>query len=137
MAIVTFTRYFEEINDKLNLGYKGPFRRFRSHMLRKFHASSLKRDGLSIDDINSMQGKSRNNTDEAYFYDDPIKLREKYIEHLDCLTINMDVNKLDIKSPEFIKLETENESLRSDLDEIYSRLDSLEQNRPKWEDIIE
>ena len=133
---VTLCYKFEEINDELGLGKRGTYNRMRSHMLRKFHASNLKNHGMSKEDINEMQGKGQNLVDEAYFFDDPNILREKYIEHLDCLTINMDVNKLDIKSPEFIKLETENESLRSDLDEIYSRLDSLEQNRPKWNNII-
>ena len=133
---VTLCYKFEEINDELGLGKRGTYNRMRSDMLRKFHASNLKNHGMSKEDINEMQGKGQNLVDEAYFFDDPNILREKYIEHLDCLTINMDVNKLDIKSPEFIKLETENESLRSDLDEIYSRLDSLEQNRPKWNNII-
>ena len=30
-----------EINNSLELGKVGPYNRFRSHMLRKFHASAL------------------------------------------------------------------------------------------------
>ena len=139
---VSVIRYFEDVNDKLKLGKKGPYNRFRSHMLRKFHASSLKNDGMSLDEINSMQGKSRTRTDESYFFDDPIKLREKYIQHLDCLTINWDINNVDIKSPEYIQLEKEirekdetinrYEELFQDVD---SRLQKLEGERNKNFDV--
>lgn len=123
---VTVIRYFEDINEKLHLGKRGTYNRFRSHMLRKFHASSLHNDGMSLDEINSMQGKSRNRTDESYFFDDPIKLREKYKEHLSCLTINLDVNNLDIKSPEYTRLEIENIELKEQNKKNNERLDNLE-----------
>lgn len=124
---VTVIRYFEDVNDKLRLGKSGTYNRFRSHMLRKFHASSLRNDGMSLDEINSMQGKSRNSTDESYFFDDPIKLREKYKEHLDCLCINVDVNNLDIKSPEFVDLEIqvrEKDRIINDYENMFSEIDS-------------
>ena len=123
---VTVIRYFEDINTKLKLGKRGTYNRFRSHMLRKFHASSLHNDGMNLDEINSMQGKSRNRTDESYFFDDPIKLREKYKEHLSCLTINLDVNNLDIKSPEYTRLEIENIELKEQNKKTNDRLDNLE-----------
>ncbi len=127
---VTLINYFNEINNKLHLGKKGTYIRFRSHMLRKFHASALQNNGMNKEDINCMQGKSQNATDESYFFEDPNKLREKYIQHMDCLTINLDVNNLNIKSPEYTKLETENHTLKSELnkmDEIMARLTKLEQ----------
>ena len=63
--------------------------------------------------------------------ENPKHLKEKYIQHLDCITINMDVNNLDIKSPEFVKLENENSTLKSELgkmDDILARLSKLEAN---------
>lgn len=57
--------------------------------------------------------------------ENPKHLKEKYIQHLDCITINMDVNNLDIKSPEFVKLESENPILKSELDDIMERLSKL------------
>ena len=36
-----WNKYFNNINNELNLGKVGEYNRFRSHMLRKFHASSL------------------------------------------------------------------------------------------------
>lgn len=42
------------------LGKIGPYNRFRSNMLRKFHVSSLYNDGMSLDDVNDLQGKAKN-----------------------------------------------------------------------------
>ena len=127
---------FSEINDTLNLGTIGKHRRFRSHMLRKFHASNLKNAGMSKDDINHIQGKSRNHTDESYFYDDPKILQEIYISYMGAVTINLDVNSLDIRSPEYVRIEEENKDLRSNLDAIYERLEKLENNKPSWDEFI-
>ena len=74
-------------------------------MLRKFHASQLYNDGLSLDEVDALQGRRKDTTHTAYFMEDPKKLKEKYIEHLDCLTINMDVTNIDIKSQEYLELE--------------------------------
>ena len=63
---------------------------------------------MSIEDVNSIQGKSKTRTDEAYFFDDPDKLKQKYIDHMDAVTINLEVEKLSIKSPEFLLMEKEN-----------------------------
>ena len=117
---------FKEINDTLNLGKVGEHRRFRSHMLRKWHASSLLNAGMNKDDVNNLQGKTRNTTDQAYFYDDPKKLQEKYIKYMNAVTIYLDVNKLDLKSPEFIQLEEENKELRDKQDKLKDILERLE-----------
>ena len=78
-------------------------------MLRKFHASQLYNDGLSIDEIDELQGRGKDQTRTSYFMEDPLRLREKYIEHMGAVTINLDVERLSIKSPEFQAMETENQ----------------------------
>ena len=121
-----FTK-FAEINDMLNLGKVGEHRRFRSHMMRKFHASYLLNAGMSKDDVNCLQGKSRNSTDESYFYDDPKKLQEKYIKYMGAITINLDVNNLEIKSPEYVALENriaEKDKIISNYEEMFSEIDN-------------
>ena len=123
---VTVCYKFQEINDELGLGKKGTYNRFRSHMLRKFHASNLKNHGMSKEDINQMQGKGQNLVDEAYFFDDPNILREKYIEHLAAVTIEWDVNNIDIKSPEFIELEARYNEKETELKEMDDRLSAIE-----------
>lgn len=47
---------FQEINDILGWGFKGKYRFFRSHSLRKFHASNI---GLSAEYVDSLQGRSK------------------------------------------------------------------------------
>lgn len=50
---------FEMINDTLGLGRVGRYLRFRSHMLRKFHASALYNDGMSIDKENDCRERPK------------------------------------------------------------------------------
>lgn len=128
--VAYFERHFAKINNTLSLGKIGAHNRFKSHILRKFHATNLYNDKMSLEEIDALQGRSKEATHSSYFTEDPTKLKEKYIEHLHCLTINMDVNQLDIKSPEFVQLENENTSLRTELDkmdEIMERLSVLEE----------
>ena len=80
-------RCFININNRLDLGKCGTYNRYRSHALRKFHASSLKNSGMLIEDINSLQGKSRGATDEAYFFENPEVLKQKYVKHLNAVTV--------------------------------------------------
>ncbi|WP_405271947.1 tyrosine-type recombinase/integrase [Methanobrevibacter sp.] len=116
---------FQKINDYLGLGKVGNYNRFRSHMLRKFHASALYNDGMSLDKVNDLQGKSKNKTDQAYFMVNPEDLKYDYIQHLPAVTINKEVEKLSIKSPEFAQMENENQVLKTELDELKSEVSSL------------
>ena len=120
-----FSECFQSINDELGLGRVGNYRRFRSHMLRKFHASALYNDGMSLDKVNDLQGKAKNKTDASYFMTNPDDLKYEYIKHLPAVTINQDVEKLSIKSPEFIQIENENKELKSDLDKIKADIASM------------
>ena len=119
---VTVCYKFQEINDELGLGKRGTYNRFRSHMLRKFHASNLKNHGMSKEDINQMQGKGQNIVDEAYFFDDPNILREKYIEHLDCLLIDSSRR---VKT-ELQQVTDENKELKDNIRSIIARIEQLE-----------
>ena len=78
---------FCDLNEKCGGGKVAGMNRIRSHMLRKFHASRLYNDGLSIDKIDALQGRAKDNTHSAYFKESPEKLKEVYIEHMDCLGI--------------------------------------------------
>ena len=116
---------FQKINDELGLGRVGEYGRFRSHMLRKFHASALYNDGMNMDNVNDLQGKAKNKTDQAYFMINPEDLKYEYIQHLPAVTINTDVEKLSIKSPEYMKMEKENESLRFEVGNMRNELDEM------------
>ena len=122
----TLTTKFINLNTMMQLGKKGTYNRLRAHMLRKFHASSLKNAGMDKYDINSMQGKGLNSTDEAYFLDDPDILREKYIQHMSVLSVNIDINNIDIESPEFKELKKMYEEKEAEVDIMKDRMDSFE-----------
>ena len=81
--------YFNEINESLNLGKVRKYNRFRSHMLRKFHASILynHENGLSLEEIDALQGRGKNNTHASYFMENPKNLKEKYINSLKSILI--------------------------------------------------
>ncbi|MBQ2636132.1 MAG: integrase [Methanobrevibacter sp.] len=66
---------FQKINDQMNWGFKGRYRFFRTHTLRKFHASNI---GLTSEYIDSLQGRSKNTIHETYIKTNPEKLKEIY-----------------------------------------------------------
>ena len=113
-----FSELFAKINDELGLGKVGTYNRFRSHMLRKFHASALYNDGMSLDNVNDLQGKAKNKTDASYFMTNPDDLKTEYIRHIHAVTLNKEVEKLSIKSPEFVQMENENREYKSKLDKL-------------------
>ena len=87
---------FQEINDKMKWGFKGKYRFFRSHSLRKFHASNI---GLSAEYIDMLQGRSKNEVHETYIKTNPIKLKKLYESVMKNIII--DENKHDLVNQEF------------------------------------
>ena len=67
---------FKKVNDKLNMGFVGRYRFFRSHALRKFHASNI---GLSADIVDELQGRGKTRVREAYMKTNPRRLKEIYM----------------------------------------------------------
>ena len=80
---------FTKINNELGIGKVGKYNKFRSHMLRKFHASSLynAENGLNLEEIDALQGRKKDNTHSSYFMENPYKLKNKYINVLNEITI--------------------------------------------------
>ena len=52
-------------------------------------------------------------------------MKFEYIKHLSAVTINTDVEKLSIKSPQFIQMEKENESLRLDVGSMRNEMEEM------------
>jgi integrase len=121
------TILFIEINNILKLGKKGTYNRFRSHMLRKFHASQLYNSGLTLEEIDALQGRGKDATHSSYFLEDPEKLRQRYIEHMGAVTINLDVNNIDIKSTEYLELEQKYNEKEAEVQNMEDRLSLIEQ----------
>lgn len=97
-------------------------------MLRKFHASHLYNDGLSRDEIDELQGGGKDQTRTSYFMKNHLRLMKKYIEHMGAITINLDVEILSIKSPEFIRIEKENEQYKNKFDNLQMDVDFIQNN---------
>ena len=87
---------FQDINDDMGWGFKGKYRFFRSHTLRKFHASNI---GLTVEYIDSLQGRSKNEIHERYVKTNPEKLKKIYLSAMKNVMIQMNEEK--IKNEEF------------------------------------
>lgn len=75
----TLLTRFQEINDENGWGFKGKYRFFRSHALRKFHASNI---GISAEYIDALQGRSKNQIHSTYIKTNPSKLRKIYMDNM-------------------------------------------------------
>ena len=109
---------------KLNFGKAGTYNRFRTHNLRKFHASNLSRGEhpLTPDDIDSLQGRSKDTVRSSYFFDDPEFLKSKYVQNLEQVTINQEVEKISVDNPEVIQIKKEKEILENKLDNLQDNM---------------
>jgi len=84
-----YTNMYHKLNKALGGHMVGKYGRFRSHALRKFHASNL---GCGADLIDELQGRGKSQVHEAYIKDKPEKIREQYIKYMPNILINMDWN---------------------------------------------
>ena len=119
---------FKELNDQLGGHSKGCYSQLRTHMLRKFHASNLARgeNGLSLDEIDSLQGRSKDNVRQSYYFDDPHELRKKYITNIDKVTILDNVHTITIDSPEVQRLKEKADTI-DELEKLVKKI--MEKNK--------
>jgi integrase len=90
--------HFKKVNDKLDMGFVGGYRFFRSHSLRKYHASNI---GLSADYIDALQGRARTKVHEAYIKTNPNKLKEIYISAMHNVMVSDEwIEENDVKKEE-------------------------------------
>ena len=77
------------INNQLGLGKVAGFNRLRCHMLRKYHATNLANENNSLtnNDIDFLQGRSDSKTRQSYFFTDEKKLKIRYAESMNAVTI--------------------------------------------------
>lgn len=123
-----FSTAFEEINDKLGLGrLENGRRRFTSHMLRKYHASQLYAAKVPMEIVDTLQGRGKDQTHSSYFYENPLSLKEVYVEHVSCLVINFNITKIDMKSKEYIELENKNKELEEENLRYQELVESLDE----------
>jgi len=125
---------FRRINNKLEFGKVGKFNKFRCHVLRKFQASTLKNiDFLTwtFEEIDTLQGRSKDKTHRAYFHDDSEKLWKKYYESVDELMLFKSIHAVDEEAYE--KVKAENNFYKK---EIVRNEQKLEEQQAKINQII-
>ena len=61
-------------------------------------------NGLSLDEIDSLQGRVKENTRQSYYFDNTEDLKKKYIRNIDQVTILDQVHTITIDSPEVARL---------------------------------
>ena len=85
------------INDNLGFGFKGKYRFFRPHTLRKFHASNI---GLTEEHVDMLQGRSKDVIHETYIKSNPKYLKQIYMNVMDNVTIKLEDQRI-VKNEEF------------------------------------
>ena len=69
------TAKFREINDSNGWGFRGRYRFFRPHALRKFHASNI---SLPAETVDELQGRGKSEVHDAYIKSKPEALKKSY-----------------------------------------------------------
>ena len=127
VGFTKFNECFQKANDRLGLGkLENGKRRFTSHMLRKFHSTTLWNEKVSKEVVDALQGRGKDQTHASYFYENPMKLREIYIENMQHICINWDITNVDFKSPEYLKLEKQYNEKESQVEDMEKRLSKVE-----------
>ena len=121
-------RAFQQMNDKLGLGRLNGKAILRPHMLRKFHASHLynAENGLSLDEIDSLQGRSKNIIRESYYFNSVEDLKKKYIRNIEQVTILDKVHTITVDSPEVELLKQKAEKI-DELEKLVKKI--MERNQ--------
>ena len=126
---------FQVLNDSFDWGFRGKYRLFRSHTLRKFNASNI---GMVTEDIDAIQGRSKNTVHEAYIKVKPEELKKRYMQHMwrvcidnewkeTCILLDpIAKNELGIRTPE----ERAFEKLTSMLEEKFGDVNPLAPQAP-------
>lgn len=138
----TFSRKFKELNTTLNYGKRGTHYKFTSHMLRKYHATTLNNLTYFKDsEINFMQGRVPEQVTGIYLQQDPKILKEKYIQSLNHLQIFWDSTSITIESDEYKKILNENNNLKKEYNDNMLKLEKVEKllsmkSDEEWLDLL-
>lgn len=92
---------FINLNDRCGFPRKqNGYRRFHSHGLRKYFASTLANAGMSKLDVDFLEGRKADRVTSAYYIVKPEQRLRKYKRFVKYLTIFDEVNYIDITSQE-------------------------------------
>ena len=128
----TVNAWFQKVNNALKLGKVGEYSKLRCHMLRKYQASTLinAKNGFTIEEVDTLQGRSKDMTHRSYFVEREASLKEKYIHCLDELAI------LHKNQANLIELKNENEAYKRELESQGELLKELQRNQLRLQELL-
>ena len=138
----TFSRKFVDLNTSLEYGKRGTHYKFTSHMLRKYHATTLNNlPYFKNSEINFLQGRVPEQITGIYLQQDPRILREKYIQCLNKLQVFWDSTSITIESDEYKKVVNENNNLKREYTDNLLKLEKVEKllsmkSDEEWLDLL-
>ena len=128
----TLGSWFRDLNDTLKLGTVGEYVKLRCHMLRKYHASTLinAEDGFTIEEVDTLQGRSKDMTHRSYFVEREASLKKKYIKCLGELSFTQKAQ------ADLIELKNENEAYKKELKKQGEILAELQRNQLRLQELL-
>lgn len=90
---IYFNHTCARINDKLGFGTAGAYRRFRPHMMRKFHATAISgavldyEEQLEIREIDELQGRGKTPTQATYMKTNKLKQKLLYCKVMNNVSL--------------------------------------------------
>lgn len=122
---------FRKINNKLGMGTVGKYTKFRCHQLRAYQASTLLNNGLTVSEVDALQGRKKDKTHRAYFVESKSKLFNKYYACVDELMLFKKIHEIDEEA--FEKVKAENNFFKK---EIVKNEQKLEEQQEVINEII-
>ena len=119
---------YRSVNDKLGWGRVkgGRFRYFSSHQMRRFNFNVF---GIENESFAYMiEGRKFSATSEAYFTRNPDKIRAKYREFVNDLTIFQKYEIKDISSKEYLEMQEQLEEKDGEIKELKQKLKEKEKS---------
>lgn len=129
---LTINRKFKEINTALGFGSAGSYNKFVPHMLRKYQASVLTncKNAFTEEEVDVIQGRSKDKIRNSYFKNDPSVLKEKYLKCVRDLSITGD----EVFAVNEVK--AENALLKNKIDEQDNKLNTVIANQKRLEVLL-
>ena len=108
----SITAMFRRINKRAGFRKVNNRQLVRPHTLRKLFATTLEKNKMPHLMTRWLMGHRLDTTTSAYFKADPVALKEEYIQIVNHLTINQEINVKTVQSAEYTELKEENVGLR-------------------------
>lgn len=130
------------INEKLGYGQVADESKFRSHNLRRFHATYIQGSALTYEEhslisnseIDEMQGRGKTNVQDTYIKTNPLRQKLLYAKVMNNVSLWHEYDYILTNDDVLIKVHDpteETQKLRDEVQKLSSQLDEKQKNREK------